>query len=104
MSAYASSVYAGDLLREELEKRTELSELINSYLKDGQIVPADITVRLLKSAMEKAYLEHNTDKFLIDGFPRDMHNFECWNKEMSRDVELQFILFLDCPSDVMIGR
>lgn len=78
--------------------------MINSHLKEGKIVPAEITVRLLKAAMEKAYIENNSTKFLIDGFPRDMQNFECWNKEMGREAEIQFILFLDCPNDVMIGR
>ena len=92
------------MLRDEREKKTDLSETINSCIKDGKIVPAEITVRLLKEAMEKEYLEHNVDKFVIDGFPRDLQNFEHWNKVMGKETEIQFILFLDCPNDVMIGR
>ena len=45
---------AGDLLREEQKKETENAELIKSYIKEGKIVPVEITVKLIKAAMEAA--------------------------------------------------
>ena len=36
---------AGDLLRAEVKKSGELSEEINGYIKEGQIVPGEITVK-----------------------------------------------------------
>ena len=50
-------------------------------------------MRLLRTAMAKS----GSSKFLIDGFPRDMMNLECWQKEMAAVSETQFLLFLDCP-------
>lgn len=91
---------AGDLLRAERESGSELAELINTYIKEGKIVPAEITVRLLRNAMEKS----GSDKFLIDGFPRDTDNLACWNKQMNDVAEVQFLLFLDCPTEVMVER
>lgn len=61
---------AGDLLRAERASGSELAEMINTYIKEGKIVPAEVTVRLLKAAMEKC----ETKKFLIDGFPRGKLN------------------------------
>ena len=66
--AIVCSVGAGDLLREERSAGGELADMINSFIKEGKIVPAEVTVNLLKKAMEKSSVK----KFLIDGFPRDM--------------------------------
>jgi len=41
--------------------------LIDDYIIKGEIVPVEITIRLLKIAMEKA--GWSGLKFLIDGFP-----------------------------------
>lgn len=39
---------AGDLLREERKRGTELASMINTYIKEGKIVPAEVTVGLLR--------------------------------------------------------
>lgn len=97
---------AGDLLREERQSGSELAEMINSKISAGQIVPSSITVKLLKSAMEKIYkLDNTKTKFLIDGFPRSAENVTVWDEFMPTSVaNLEFVLFLDCPEDVMTGR
>ncbi len=91
---------AGDLLRAERESGSTLADMINTYIREGKIVPADVTVRLLRSAMEQS----GNQKFLIDGFPRDVQNLECWQSQMNSLVEIQFLLFLDCPEAVMLDR
>ncbi len=91
---------AGDLLRNERKSQSDLADMINNYIKEGKIVPAEVTVKLLKDAME----ESDTENFLIDGFPRDLDNLECWNNLMTEFAETQFLLFLDCPNDVMVAR
>lgn len=91
---------AGDLLRAERESGSELAEMINTYIKEGKIVPAEVTVRLLRNAMESS----GSSKFLIDGFPRDIQNLECWKTQMSAVADVQFLLFLDCPHEIMTAR
>ena len=54
--------------------------MINTYIKEGKIVPAEVTVRLLRTAMEKS----GKNKFLIDGFPRNLENLQVWNEVSSR--------------------
>ena len=63
---------AGDLLREERDSGSPDGDLINSIILEGKIVPVDITVNLIKKAMQK---QGWTDsKFLVDGFPRNEDN------------------------------
>ena len=72
---------AGDLLRaEQIREGSQFGELIRTCIREGTIVPMEITVKLLENAM-RAELEKNNDseawtdgrgRFLIDGFPRKM--------------------------------
>lgn len=60
---------AGDLLREERNRPgSQYGDLINEFIKEGQIVPMHITIGLLKNAMTA----DGGVRFLIDGFPRDV--------------------------------
>merc|ERR1712010_75341 len=63
---------AGDLLRAERKSGSENATLINNYINEGKIVPVEITVNLIKNAMEAVLPECN--RFLIDGFPRNTDN------------------------------
>jgi UMP-CMP kinase len=74
--------------------------MINKYILEGKIVPASVTVGLLKTAMELSGGTH----FLIDGFPRDLDNLHCWEKEMNSSTQLLFLLFLDCDETLMTER
>lgn len=101
-----SHLSAGDLLRAERNSGSELAEIINAKISAGQIVPSSITVTLLQNAMEKIYAESGSTqtKFLIDGFPRSAENCSVWDEKMDTSSNLEFVLFLDCPEDVMTGR
>lgn len=44
--------------------------MIQNTIKEGKIVPSEVTVGLLQKAMQ----ESGNDKFLIDGFPRNEEN------------------------------
>lgn len=73
--------------------------MINECIREGKIVPAEVTVGLLKSAMEKS----SSTKFLVDGFPRDLDNLHCWERIMG-ETHVEFLLFLDCTEEVMKER
>ncbi|XP_076340949.1 UMP-CMP kinase-like isoform X3 [Tachypleus tridentatus] len=92
---------AGDLLREERNTPgSEYGELIENHIRNGTIVPVEITCSLLQNAMNKS----ETKKFLIDGFPRNENNLEGWNRVMGNKVNLKFVLFFDCPEEVCVDR
>lgn len=46
----------------------------------------------------------NAKKFLIDGFPRSEENRIGWDTIMGDEVDMRFVLFLDCSEDGMIAR
>lgn len=92
---------AGDLLREERVKPgSQYGELIETYIKEGKIVPVEITCSLLERAMN----DSGKQNFLIDGFPRNEDNLQGWNTQMAGKVNLRFIVFFDCPLDICSDR
>lgn len=94
-------ISAGDLLREERSKpNSEFGELIDEHIKNGTIVPVEITCKLL----ERAMFASKEDTFLIDGFPRNEDNLTGWLKELSDKTQLLFVLVLDCPVDTCTNR
>jgi adenylate kinase len=57
----------GDLFRFHLKHETELGMLAKSYMDRGHLVPDEVTINMLKSAV----LEQKEPKgFIFDGFPR----------------------------------
>lgn len=98
-------ISAGDCLREaQADPCNKNGQLIKEYIKDGKIVPVDITVNLMR---EKIYADDdgNESIYLIDGFPRNKDNYDGWeNNSISQEVDVIGCLFLDCTEDVMIQR
>ncbi|KAI0879379.1 uridylate kinase [Hypoxylon argillaceum] len=115
---------AGDLLRAEQNRAgSQYGELIKSYIKDGLIVPMEVTIALLENAMRDAMspspspsstttttttTETTTPaapalkgKFLIDGFPR---KFDQAVKFEEAVCPARFVLFYDCPEAEMERR
>uniref|UniRef100_W6NRQ6 UMP-CMP kinase n=2 Tax=Haemonchus contortus TaxID=6289 RepID=W6NRQ6_HAECO len=93
---------AGDLLRAERQRQgSEFGQLIENHIKNGTIVPVEITCKLLENAMDAA---GDARGFLIDGFPRNQDNLEGWERQMKGKVDVKFVLFLSCPVDVCISR
>ncbi|KAI3683142.1 hypothetical protein L1987_83642 [Smallanthus sonchifolius] len=89
---------AGDLLRAEINSGSESGTMIQNMISEGTIVPPEITIKLL----EKAILESENDKFLIDGFPRNEENRATF--ESVTGIVPKFILFFDCSEEEMERR
>ena len=91
---------AGDLLRAERNSGSDVGDMINECIKNGKIVAAEITVRLI----EKAINENPNNKFLIDGFPRNDDNNKGWVNHMTGKTIVEGVLFFDCPEEVCVNR
>ncbi|KAL9676853.1 hypothetical protein QQ045_005073 [Rhodiola kirilowii] len=89
---------AGDLLRAEIKSGSENGTMIQNMIKEGKIVPSEVTIKLLQNAM----IESGNDKFLIDGFPRNEENRAAF-EEVTKIVP-EFVLFFECSEDEMERR
>lgn len=88
---------AGDLLRAEVKSGSEQGIMIDEMIKEGKIVPGEITIGLLKVAIEAS----TAPGVLIDGFPRQLDQAGAFEKDVS---DFEFVLFFDCPEEEMERR
>ena len=60
-------ISTGDVFRENIKKETTLGRHAKSYMEKGQLVPDNITIKMLE-----AEVDNNTGAkgFIFDGFPR----------------------------------
>ncbi|KAF8821877.1 UMP-CMP kinase [Cardiosporidium cionae] len=96
-------ISAGDCLREEqCIQDSKYGKIIATAIKEGAIVPAEITIMLMRKKMIKS--GWGNCRFLIDGFPRNQDNLDEWLRVMANEVDMRFCLFLDCPEKEMASR
>jgi UMP-CMP kinase len=93
---------AGDLLRAEQDRPgSEFGDMIRTYIKEGQIVPMEVTIKLLENAMTSTIEKNGNRKFLIDGFPRKMDQAVEFEGQVVKSV---FTLFFDTSEETMRKR
>ncbi|KAJ3358219.1 Adenylate kinase isoenzyme 1 [Allomyces javanicus] len=91
---------AGDLLRAEVASGSPLGSELNRMMAEGQLVPMDVTIHLLREAMARAPATSNG--YLIDGFPRQVDQGKAFERLMH--VVPAAVLFFDCSTEVMTQR
>jgi adenylate kinase len=88
---------AGDLLRAEIQAGSKDGALIAGMIREGKIVPQEITIRLLRAAMDA----RPGCRFLIDGFPRALGQATAF-EEMVGPAKM--VLFFDADDDTLTDR
>ncbi|XP_042504338.1 UMP-CMP kinase isoform X2 [Macadamia integrifolia] len=89
---------AGDLLRKEISSNSENGAMILDTIKEGKIVPSEVTVKLIQKEIESS----DNYKFLIDGFPRCEKNRIAFEQIIGKEPNI--VLFFDCPEYEMVKR
>ncbi len=79
-------IATGDLLRSEVQQRTELGVQAQSYMDRGELVPDQLVAEMIRKRLQ------GTKGFVLDGFPRNIKQAEILDGITSVDRVLHFIL------------
>ena len=90
------------MLRAERNSGSEDADLINEYIREGKIVPVQITCKLIEKAMQDNGWDET--RFLIDGFPRSKDNLDGWEETMGDKADVEHLLFLNTSEEIMTER
>lgn len=60
-------VSSGDLFRENFKNQTDLGKLAQAYMDKGELVPDDVTIKMIKDRLTRPDCEAGA---ILDGFPR----------------------------------
>lgn len=66
-------VSSGDLFRHHLSQETELGQLAQGYMEQGELVPDDVTVKMV---IERIRMPDCEEGVILDGFPRTLTQAE----------------------------
>ncbi len=94
-------ISTGDIFRENLKKETHLGIEAKKFIDAGNLVPDDVTLKMLKSAIQ----ETTQNSFIIDGFPRNLNQarqLEVLSEELNFNIKS--VVFLEVPDEVLFER
>jgi adenylate kinase len=72
-------VATGDLFRQAQEKGTELAKLAKSYMEKGQLLPDEITIKMVMERISAADCHNGV---IFDGFPRTLKQAEALDEAL----------------------
>lgn len=92
----------GNLFRQEIASGSELGLELKSYMDKGELVPDELTIRLLKEEISKS--EYNNG-FLLDGFPRTLVQAQALSEMLDViNKQIDHVVYLDLDESVIIQR
>ncbi len=90
----------GDILWNELDKKTPLGQQVGDYLSTGCLVPDWLVLGVLKEKLTEA-----KSGFLLDGFPGTMEQAEGLDALLAaRSIGLDAVVYLNLPEAEAVRR
>lgn len=94
------TISTGALFRQHIAQGTELGRLARSYIDAGNLVPDEVTSRMIAERLKESDAAAG---FILDGYPRNLAQAQTL-KGMLGDAGLSAVLELDIDPEVVIGR
>lgn len=97
-------ISTGDIFRNEIKNETSLGLEAKKYLDAGQLVPDEVTIKMLASFMEKN-VNGNFRGIIFDGFPRTVAQAEALDKFLEeKKMPVMKVLALEVDDEELIKR
>lgn len=97
-------IATGDLLRDHVSRGTEIGKKIQHHLDEGDLVPDDVVLEMVREALEKAA---NTEQrgYVLDGVPRTVSQArELYVIARDLDMTANVALHLDVSDEEILRR
>ena len=92
----------GDIFRQEVKEGTELGRLVEGIMARGQLVPDDITVRIIEKRLNSPEAQKG---FVLDGFPRNLAQAEALKSILEeKGQHLDLVIDLLVPQEELLER
>jgi len=95
-------VSTGDLLREEVNKKTKLSNQINAAISQGSFVKDEIIDKLIENIISNSV---NQNRMIFDGYPRNLNQAKKLDFLLSKYNQKIFsVISLDVNKEIVLKR
>ena len=95
-------ISSGDLFRAAQKQGTELGLLAKSYMEKGQLVPDEITVRMV---LERIAAPDCRNGYILDGFPRTLGQAQALDKALAqKNDSIDKVVYIKVSNEELIRR
>ncbi len=95
-------ISTGDVFRFNIKNETELGLLAKSFIDNGNLVPDEVTINMLKAEVEK---NSDANGFIFDGFPRTESQAEALDVFLAeKNAAINGMVALEVEEDVLVER
>jgi adenylate kinase len=95
-------IASGDLFRQALEKGTDLGLLAKNYMDKGELVPDNITIKMILERMDHPDCASGC---VFDGFPRSLQQAEALDKALrERGRTIDKAIYIEMPDEELVKR
>ena len=95
-------ISTGDMLRDEINKDTEIGKKIINYMNDGKFVEDEIVNKLLEKII---FDPTKMNKLIFDGYPRTLNQAKNLESLLNKsNQKIDYIFFLNVKKDTIIKR
>ena len=85
----------GDIFRANIRQQTPLGAQAKSYMDKGELVPDEVTIRMLEAELDK---KEDPKGFIFDGFPRTVAQAKALDEMLSqRKTSITTMISLEVP-------
>ncbi len=96
------AISTGDIFRAHVAELTPLGEIAKSYMDEGELVPDDVTVAMVRDRLSR---DDTGAGFLLYGFPRTVPQAESLSAMLDElDVPLDVVLKITVEDDEVVRR
>ncbi len=95
-------ISTGDMFRAAMKEETELGMKAKSFMDQGQLVPDEVTIGIVRERLEK---EDCKDGFLLDGFPRTVPQADALEQmleELGRKID--YVINVNVDQSILMER
>jgi adenylate kinase len=95
-------ISTGDLFRENLKNETELGKLAQQYMNKGELVPDDVTVKMVEVRLSRPDCKNGA---VLDGFPRNPDQARALDGMLAElGQKINLVPFIKVPDEVLVER
>lgn len=95
-------VSTGDIFRKNIAEQTELGKLADSYISKGNLVPDDVTIKIVEDRLKQDDVKEG---IILDGFPRTIKQAEELDKILKKEnKKVDMVINLTTPKEEIIER
>ena len=95
-------VSTGDIFRKNMKEQTELGKLAEKYISKGQLVPDDVTIKIVEDRLNEPDVQEG---IILDGFPRTVKQAETLDKILAeKGKKVDKVINLTTPEEEIIER